>query len=143
MKKAPRHRLETRRPSTRNGQRAMRKLFFTLALIVMTAAGCTFPSDPPAGKVVVTTSAKPAAKAAPKVLGYGQGTYLVGADIQAGTYQTRGGQFCYWERQGDGDGELTSIIANDVSPGPAVVTIGADDWAFKTSGCAPWTRAAR
>ena len=71
----------------------------------------------------------------------GDGTFLVGEDIQPGTYQTDGGgEFgCYWARLSDTSGEFEGIIANGNPQGPTTVTISASDAAFETSGCSEWT----
>lgn len=73
----------------------------------------------------------------------GDGTYVVGQDIQVGTYKTAGPapgyfQHCYWERQKNTDGEFGSIIANGGGEGPATVTVKKSDGAFKTQGCQAW-----
>jgi hypothetical protein len=75
----------------------------------------------------------------------GNGTYLVGSDIQPGTYRTAGPAAsvmpnCYWSRNQDASGEMKSIIANDNSQGPTTVTIKPSDGVFKTSGCQPWIK---
>ena len=71
------------------------------------------------------------------------GTWLVGAQINTGTYQTNAGSGCYWERLVDFKGSLSSIIANNFvsSAGPQLVTIAAGDTGFTTnSSCGTWTR---
>ncbi|MCU1653468.1 MAG: putative secreted protein [Pseudonocardia sp.] len=75
----------------------------------------------------------------------GDGTYVVGTDIQAGSYRTTGPARsvipnCYWTRNSDTSGELSSIIASDITQGPTTVTIKPTDGAFHTSGCQPWTK---
>lgn len=67
------------------------------------------------------------------------GTYLVGKDIKAGTYSSNGGSSCYWERLRNLDGELGSIISNDLAAGRVHVTIRKTDVAFKFERCAPFT----
>jgi hypothetical protein len=69
---------------------------------------------------------------------FGDGTYLVNKDIQAGTYRTQGGSGCYWERRSDSGGDLDGIIANENASGQAVVSIAASDAAFKTQRCGTW-----
>lgn len=69
----------------------------------------------------------------------GDGTFLVGEDIDPGTYRTDGGEFCYWARLSDTSGELESIITNGSAQGPTTVTVSASDAAFETSGCSDWT----
>lgn len=68
------------------------------------------------------------------------GIYLVGDDIEPGTWRTSGGTFCSWQRLSDLRGEMDSVIAIDVGEGPRVVTILASDRAFKTDGCGSWSR---
>jgi hypothetical protein len=70
---------------------------------------------------------------------FGDGTYRVPADIKPGTYRTRGGDGCYWERLKSFSGSLSSILANENADGPAVVTILPTDKGFKTEGCGTWT----
>lgn len=70
----------------------------------------------------------------------GSGTYLVGEDIQPGTYRTAldGSSSCYWARLAGLSGELGDIIANDNVSGQAFVTIAETDVAFETSRCGEW-----
>lgn len=72
---------------------------------------------------------------------FGAGMYLVGSDIQPGTYRSGGGDFCYWERLSGTGGSFSEIIANDFSDGPSIVTISPTDVAFDSSGCGTWTPA--
>lgn len=70
------------------------------------------------------------------------GTYVVGKDIEPGTYASPGpteGDRCYWKRVG-GDGGAT-ILDNALSSKPQLVRIEPTDSAFKTSGCQPWQAA--
>jgi hypothetical protein len=94
-------------------------------------------------KTVTVTPEEPAAPApaAGTTIG-GDGTYLVGTDIKPGTYRTSGpaGSGCYWARLKNTSGDSGSILANDNTDGPTVVTIKPTDGAFETSGCADWTR---
>ncbi|MFE3110601.1 hypothetical protein [Kitasatospora indigofera] len=99
--------------------------------------------------VTVTAAAAPAEPAkepapAPGDSFAGSGTYLVGDDIQPGTYKTAGpGSLghCYWERDKDSSGGFDSIIANDNLTGQGVVTIKSSDKVFKTTGCQAWVKA--
>lgn len=68
----------------------------------------------------------------------GDGTFLVGDDIQPGTYRTAGGAGCYWARLKGTSGELGDIIANGNVTGPTTITIAPSDAAFQTSGCVEW-----
>ena len=73
------------------------------------------------------------------------GIWLVGMQIQAGTYQTSSGANCYWERlrhfQYQG---VSGVIANSFSGAAKsqTVTIAGSDAGFSTDGnCGTWTRA--
>jgi len=71
---------------------------------------------------------------------FGDGTYLVGAQVTPGTYRTRTpADGCYWERLSGLSGELGHIIANSFSDYVQVVTIAPGDVAFHTDGCGTWT----
>lgn len=76
--------------------------------------------------------------------GITDGTWLVGEDIEPGTYRTGGPQSagafgnCYHARLSGTSGELDDIISNDNSQGPTVITIRESDVAFETNGCQPW-----
>jgi hypothetical protein len=89
--------------------------------------------------------ALPAPAAAPASLAttFGEGRFLVGTDIAPGSYQTTGpsGHLdCYWERLKNTNDVTDSIIANDLGPGPALVTIDKSDAVFQTRWCNTWTK---
>lgn len=72
---------------------------------------------------------------------FGDGTWVVGEDIEAGTYRNGGdGGWCYWERLSGLSGEFGDIIANGNPDGPAVVEISKSDAAFASQGCGTWTK---
>ncbi|WP_329132659.1 hypothetical protein OG552_13725 [Streptomyces sp. NBC_01476] len=85
------------------------------------------------------TSAK---AGAPKTTMAGDGMFKVGTDIQPGTYKSAGNtdDNCYWERSKDALHGLDSIKANDNVTGTAIVTIGASDAYFKSTGCSTWKK---
>ena len=64
------------------------------------------------------------------------GTYLVGIDIQPGTYRGQAGteitDSCYWARLRDVSGELEAIIANDNAIGQFYVQVQPSDFALTT-----------
>ncbi|WP_156934829.1 thermonuclease family protein [Pseudonocardia spinosispora] len=74
------------------------------------------------------------------------GTYVVGTDIEAGTYRTAGPdetaliKMCSWSRRKDTSGEIGSVIATNIAQGPTTVTIKPTDRAFESRGCTPWNR---
>ncbi len=66
------------------------------------------------------------------------GMFLVGKDIEAGTYQIQGE--CYWARLSCLEGELNCILANANISGQSYVTIRGEDMAFETSGSCSFTK---
>lgn len=110
-----------------------------------TVAGSSYVTIKPTDKIFTSTDCKDwfAAGAdkpgAPKT-SMGDGMYKVGTDIAAGTYKTKGGETCYWERTKDALHDVDSILANDNVTGQGVVTITAKDAYFKTAGCGTWTK---
>ncbi|MER6348039.1 hypothetical protein ACWC10_19425 [Streptomyces sp. NPDC001595] len=98
----------------------------------------------PAPTVTETVTARPKKTRAPgpATSFCGEGEYLVGEDIKAGTYKTSGPEDewgCYWERAKDASGEFGSIIANNNLQGPGRVTLNAGEY-FKTNRCQEWKR---
>lgn len=70
---------------------------------------------------------------------FGDGTYIVGTDLQPGTYGAPGGTLCYWSRLAAFTGEFGDIIANGTGDSNQVVTIAPGDVGFQTSDCGEWT----
>ena len=71
---------------------------------------------------------------------FSDGMFIVGTDIEAGTYKSTGGTSCYYERLRGFSGELDDIIANENTSAPAVVTISATDKGFKSARCGTWSK---
>lgn len=70
----------------------------------------------------------------------GDGIFLVGTDIQPGTYRgNAAGGSCYWARLSGTSGEFEDIIANGNADGPTIVTVESGDVAFETTRCGEWT----
>lgn len=94
--------------------------------------------------VTETVTAKPKKTKQPgPAAGFsGDGEYLVGEDVKAGTYKTAGPADewgCYWERAKDASGEFDSIITNNNLGGQGRVTLNSGEH-FKTNGCQEWKR---
>ncbi|MCX5558254.1 hypothetical protein [Streptomyces sp. NBC_00038] len=75
----------------------------------------------------------------------GDGTFVVGKDIVAGTYNSAGPQgglvsYCSWERLSGTSGEVGDIIAANATKGRTTVTIASTDKAFTTTGCKSWQK---
>lgn len=72
---------------------------------------------------------------------FSDGTWLVGDDIEAGTYRVIPEEgYCYWERLSGLTGDFDDIIANGNPGGPAYVEILATDRAFTSSDCGNWAK---
>lgn len=69
----------------------------------------------------------------------GDGTYVVGEDIQPGTYRAAAQDGCYWARLSSLN--TSDIIDNDNATGPVVVEVQAGDKAFLASGCSEFKKA--
>ncbi|MEV4557107.1 hypothetical protein AB0K51_08925 [Kitasatospora sp. NPDC049285] len=74
----------------------------------------------------------------------GNGKYLVGEDIEAGTYKTAGPADsvipnCYWARYKDASGEFSSIIANGNVQGQTRVTVRKGEY-LEVQGCSTWEK---
>lgn len=85
-----------------------------------------------------TTQAPPPKPVGP-VTSFGDGTFVVGTDIVAGTYKAAPSGECYWARV-RGTSDESDIIANHLASGPATVTISASDGAFVSQRCGQWTK---
>lgn len=70
------------------------------------------------------------------------GTWIIGVDISAGTWQSEvpSSDGCYWERVSGFGGRLDDILANNFADTQQVVTISASDAGFQTHGCGTWTK---
>lgn len=66
------------------------------------------------------------------------GVHVVGRDIAAGQYRTDGGELCYYAWKSGTDGNA-SIIDNNISEGPATVTVNDGD-VFESKGCGTWQK---
>ncbi|NHI05474.1 hypothetical protein STPH2_0837 [Streptomyces sp. KO7888] len=90
----------------------------------------------------VTAKPKKTKEPGPATSFSGEGEYLVGEDIKAGTYKTSGPEDewgYYWERAKDASGEFGSIIANNNLEGTGRVTLNKGEY-FKTNRCQEWKR---
>jgi hypothetical protein len=72
---------------------------------------------------------------------FDDGTFVVGKDIQPGTYRTReASPGCYYARLSGFGGTFDEIIANNNTDAPAIVTIAASDKGFESTRCGTWTK---
>ncbi|WP_254394985.1 hypothetical protein [Streptomyces sp. AC512_CC834] len=93
----------------------------------------------------VTVAPKPAKKPGAATTVEGDGQYLVGENMKAGTYKTAGPEKgsiidnCYWARTKDASGEFGAIIANENLQGQGRVTVNKGEY-FQSNGCQEWTK---
>ena len=91
-------------------------------------------------------TAEPALAPTPEPAGpatsFGDGTHIVGVDIQPGSYRNSdSSDGCFWERLSGFSGAFEEIIANEFTYSHEVVTIKETDAGFSTGGCGTWTPA--
>ena len=71
---------------------------------------------------------------------FGAGAYIVGTDIEPGTYRNSGGTNCYYERLRGFNGGMNAIITNGNTSNPTIVAIAPTDAGFQSDGCGTWTK---
>ena len=101
-------------------------------------------AQPRASAPAVSASPVAAAPATPAG-SISDGVWIVGSDVQPGTYRSSGaetGGYCMWSRHSStAGGPFDAIIASDGSKaGQVLVTIQPGDKLFRTHGCAPFTK---
>ncbi len=96
-------------------------------------------SATPSEKVVAQPVVTP--PVTPSVPSFKNGNYVVGTEVQPGTYRTRSASSgCYFSRLSGFGGALSEIISNENTDYPAIITIASTDKGFKSSRCATWTQ---
>lgn len=68
----------------------------------------------------------------------GDGVYLVGVDVQPGTYRAAASSGCYYARLRSTS--TSDIIDNNITDGPVVLTIKPTDKALQVNGCGQFQR---
>jgi putative cell wall-binding protein len=75
---------------------------------------------------------------------FGDGNYIVGSDIAAGTWHTDGSADCYWQRESGFGNEDADFIDDNGATGDQVtnvtVTIAPTDKGFYSDSCGTWTK---
>lgn len=115
--------------------------FSTLALIALTidsAPASHNPSDDAAGSTHKQEPTKQEVE--DPYPHFEDGTFIVGKDVQPGTYRTRTtpSSSCYYARLNSFN--TSDIVANENTVNPAVITINPNDKAFISDGCGKWTQ---
>lgn len=95
------------------------------------------PTTTPETVLVTTTSTTTPGPGVPE---FGEGTQLVGDDIEPGTYITPGTGDCYWERSKSFEHITDDIIVNSFGDKRPAVEIQPGDVMFSSSRCGKWTR---
>jgi len=94
----------------------------------------TLPPEPTSTSVLTSTTLPPAPRS------FGDGTHIVGVDIQVGRYEAlEPGADCSWQRLSGFSGEYRDVLADGNPRYRAIVDVLADDAAMVTSGCGTWT----
>lgn len=103
-------------------------------------------SDPSVEEVDDTTSEEETAEEESENETLSAGTYVVGEDIEPGTYKTDGpaddsfSGMCYWARLSGLSGEFDELIANDAFEGQTTVVVNEGDVALELTGECVWER---
>jgi hypothetical protein len=98
--------------------------------------GGTAPSAGPSGAPSAGPSGTPSER--PRRIP-GDGTFLVGPEMRAGTWKSKANNGCHWERQRDtSNGRIVVGYGNPY--GDVTVTVRPTDDRFKTSKCNDWFR---
>lgn len=71
---------------------------------------------------------------------FDDGIYIVGTDMQPGTYKSSGQSGCYFARLNGFGGTVDDIIANSNTDTAAIVTIAPGDKGFQSTRCGTWTK---
>lgn len=96
------------------------------------------PTSPP-----VTPTPAPTATPTPQPTSqtFGDGTWLVGSEIQPGIWRNSdSSNSCYWERLSGLGGTLGEIIANEFDDSIQTVEIKPSDLAFHANRCGTWSQ---
>ncbi|MDE1924957.1 MAG: hypothetical protein KGH79_02130 [Patescibacteria group bacterium] len=122
--------------------------WFIVAIVIFAAIGASNNSSSPAtspegnsyGDQGATPQAPNITKPDKPMSSFGDGTFVIGTDIQAGTYRSSGGENCYYARLSGFGGTTDDIIANDNTDSSAIVTIKSTDKGFTSKRCGTWTQ---
>lgn len=71
---------------------------------------------------------------------FNDGMFIIGTDIEPGTYRNTGQSGCYYARLSGFTGDLSTIISNDNVDEQTIVTIAASDKGFKSNRCGTWEK---
>jgi hypothetical protein len=84
---------------------------------------------------------EPAPEPSDPAIAFGDGTQVVGEDIQPGIYFANDvSDSCYWERLRGFSGEQDDVISNQFAESRQIVRIDPSDAGFSSSRCGGWER---
>ncbi len=113
--------------------------------LVFLHVDCFLVGSPPRLEPPPATASTPASEPvaqAGSARSFGDGTHVVGMDLEPGLYRTADGPtLCYWERRSSFVPILDAIIAYDFGPRPRIAEIKTSDFAFLSNNCGPWAPA--
>lgn len=124
-------------------------ILFTLFILVTALLACgesTSTDSTNSGSVSTPAASTQPSQAKPTTTKntyphFGDGTFVVGKDIEPGTYRTRvASPGCYYARLKGFGGSVDDILANENTDFPAIVTIAATDKGFQSESCGTWTK---
>ena len=69
---------------------------------------------------------------------FGDGTHVIGIDIQPGIYRAPGGEWCQWYRLPDLSGDITKAHAYGFMATKPTVEVESTDKAFRAQNCGTW-----
>lgn len=114
-----------------------------LVVGIILLVGCNIPTPTPqpttssAASSTATSNGPSPTPSGPKT-SFDNGSFIVGKDIVAGLYWTKGGDGCYFARLSGFAGVASEIISNDNPIGQAIVLIEASDAGFLSNNCGQW-----
>lgn len=92
----------------------------------------------PTPEATPEATAVPTPEPTPEPVNFGEGTHIIGEDIQPGIYRNEGG-VNYWARLSGFSGEISEVIANgSLQSGPLIVEILETDKGFESQGAGLW-----
>lgn len=71
---------------------------------------------------------------------FDDGMYIVGTDIEPGTYKSSGQSGCYYARLKGFSNTTDDILANENTDTAAIVTLADGDKGFQSTRCGTWTK---
>jgi hypothetical protein len=111
----------------------------TTTTVIPTTTVSTATTTTTVRPATTTTLSSTSTTLAPPPESFGDGTHIVGADIQAGRYEAlEPGDDCSWQRLSGLSGEYRDVLADGNPRHRTIIDVLDDDAAVVTSGCGTW-----